>query len=253
MKDEQSKYEVPAILRADLILRTLARQSSPMSSSDLQKACELPRSTLYLLLDSLEQRRWIEKVDDGYIIGINLYSLGMAYLRQDRLQAVFRMKAQQFVEEHNEVVQLAVLDGSDVVYLGREDAKRPVRLVSDIGSRLPAHACALGKALLAQMKDDEVRDLLPEKLEPITSRTIASRQQLLNELARVRRDGLGLDLEEVAAGLNCFAAFIGRTHLGQSVAVSTSIPTDRLDATRSQKIQHAIVQLAKDIAQGIGR
>jgi DNA-binding IclR family transcriptional regulator len=142
-----------------------------------------------------------------------------------------------------------VLQGAEVVYLAREDAHRPVRLVSDMGTRLPAHACALGKVLLAQLSDAAVLQLLPATLVAITDRTITRHEALLADLAAVRQSGLALDQEEVAAGLNCFAVYVGETSTGRRIAVSTSIPTDRLDPEREKAIVQAIVRVAGQIRQ----
>jgi len=242
------KCPVPAVRRTDEILRIMAAAQAPMRAADLARSSGLAKSSLYLLLDSLEQRRWIEKRPDGYIIGIGLFALGSAYLRHDGLLNTFSAAASEFVDQHNEVVQLAVLDGNEVVYLAREDARRPVRLVSDPGSRLPAHACALGKALLAQFTDEELVRRLPATLPQVTPRTIADRTALLHELSRVRRDGLARDIEEVAAGLVCFAAYAGETALGKKIAVSTSIPTARMDGEREKSIIQGISQVARQIA-----
>ncbi|AEC20706.1 IclR family transcriptional regulator [Pusillimonas sp. T7-7] len=244
-----SNSAVPAVDRADTVLQVLASSSEPVSPADLALHTGLAKSTLYLLLTSLEQRRWIEKKGSGYVIGIGLYMLGCAYVHFDNLQHIFRTVAAEFVTAHNEVVQLAVLQGGEVVYLAREDAHRPVRLVSDIGTRLPAHACALGKALLAQLSDKEVLRLLPQELVAITDRTITRHEVLLSELATVRRSGLALDLEEVAAGLNCFAVYAGETPMGRRIAVSTSIPTDRLGQKREKAIVQAIVRVAEQVKQ----
>src|SRR3546814_20964306 len=108
----------------------------------------MPRSSLYLLLDTLVRRRWIDRAGDGYVIGLELMALGAAYLRHDGLQAAFRADASEFVERHNEVMQLAALDGAEGVYLAREEARRPVRRGCELGSRRPAPACPLGLALL---------------------------------------------------------------------------------------------------------
>lgn len=247
--DSKDEFDsaVPAVDRADAILRLLASSNEPLRPADLAQRTGLAKSTLYLLLASLEQRRWIEKKGGGYVVGIGLYVLGCAYVHYDGLQNTFRTAAADFVNRHNEVVQLAVLQGSNVVYLAREDAHRPVRLVSDIGTRLPAHACALGKALLAQFNDEEVRQLLPDKLVAITDRTITRHDALLTELASVRKTGLALDLEEVATGLNCFAVYAGQTPMGRRIAVSTSIPTDRLDKKREKSIIQAIVRVAQQV------
>jgi DNA-binding IclR family transcriptional regulator len=244
-----SNSAVPAVDRADAVLQILASSSEPVNTTELARQTGFAKSTLYLLLASLEQRRWIEKKGGGYVIGLGLYMLGCAYVHFDNLQHIFRTAAAEYVAMHNEVVQLAVLQGGEVVYLAREDAHRPVRLVSDMGTRLPAHACALGKALLAQLSDEEVLKLLPTELVAITDRTITRHEALLAELAAVRRSGLALDQEEVAAGLNCFAVYAGETPTGRRIAVSTSIPTDRLDGEREKAIVQAIVRVAGQIRQ----
>ncbi|MEN5166816.1 IclR family transcriptional regulator [Achromobacter kerstersii] len=246
-----TEYEVPAIRRAHDILRVLANRRTPVKAAELGQACQLAKSTLYLLLDCLEHRRWIERKDGGYIIGIELMALGFAYLRHDGLQTAFHEAASEFVARHNEVVQLAVLDGFDVVYIAREDARRPVRLVSELGMRLPAHACALGKALLANLQPDELAACVPDELPRVTDRTLATRQALNQELDLVRQMGLGQDLEEVATGLVCYAAYVGLTPLGKRVAVSTSIPTDRLDDAHRRDVMEGIRQVARDIARRV--
>ena len=240
-------YEVPALRRANDVLEVLAKARTPVRASALHEATGLSRSTLYLLLDSLERQFWIEKRGDGYIIGVKLFELGSAFVRHDGFQAAFRSQAAAFVATHNEVVQLATLDGRDVVYIAREDSRRAVRLVSDLGSRLPAHSCALGKALLATLPDDQLLQLLPDRLTAATPRTITRRATLLRELARVRETGLASECEEAAAGLTCFAAYVGETPHGKRLAVSTSVPTGRMDARREKRICVAIARMAQQI------
>lgn len=247
------RYDVPALRRAEDVLQVLAASHQPVRAAVLAQETGLSKSTLYLLLESLERRRWIQRKGEGYVVGVRLFELGSAYLRHDGLQEAFRAEAAPFVAAHNEVVQLAVLDGAEVVYLAREDARRPVRLVSDLGSRLPAHCCALGKALLASMPEADVLQLLPATMPAVTDRTITKRALLMEELKRVRSSGVATDDEEVAAGLFCFAAYVGETAMGRKVAISTSVPTDRLDAKRRRLIEVAIAQLAQRLASRIPR
>jgi DNA-binding IclR family transcriptional regulator len=185
------------------------------------------------------------------VIGVGLFELGNAYVRHDALQAAFREGASAFINKHNEVVQLAVLDGVQVVYVAREDAHRPVRLVSDLGSRLPAHCCALGKALLASLDDHAIIERLPERFEAVTPRTVTRRAALMRELGAIRSSGLAVEREEVAAGLACFAAYVGMTPAGKRVAVSTSVPIGRLDAKREKHISMGIVQLAAQLQRAL--
>lgn len=248
MSERAASYEVPAIARADEILRRLAERGSPVRPADLARDCGMPRSSLYLLLETLEARRWIERTGEGYVIGLALLSLGSAYLRHDSLEPAFRDAAGAFVARHNEVMQLAMLDGTDVAYLAREDARRPVRLVTDPGSRLPAHACALGKALLASFSDADVLARLPSPLPALTERTVTDPAALLAELATARRTGVALDLEEVSAGLSCYAAYVGQTALGRRVAISTSLPADRLDPRHADAVRAGLLDAARQIA-----
>lgn len=238
-------YDVPALRRAEDLLRHIAESHRPAKASELLLATGLSKSTMYLLLESLERRRWIERRNGGYIIGLRLFELGNTYLRHDGLQDTFRTLASQFVSQHNEVVQMAVLDAGEVVYIAREDPQRPVRLISDIGTRLPAHCSALGKALLASLDNEAVIALLPATLVPLTERSITSLPELLAALAQVRTAGLATDIEEVAAGLHCFAAYIGTTFTGRRIAVSTSVPIDRIDKHRETQLAVGIVQLAQ--------
>ena len=246
-------YEVPALRRADLILERLAAVRTPVRAAELLEATGLAKSTLYLLLESLERKRWIERRGDGFVIGVRLFEHGSAYLRHDGLQEAFRTAAGAFVARHNEAVQMAVLDGAEVVYVAREDANRPVRLVSDPGMRLPAHCSALGKAMLASLDDADVVALLPPSLPALTERSITRLPQLLKALSQVRATGVAIDVEEVAAGLHCFAAYVGLTVMGRRVAVSTSVPIDRMDRRREKLLAGGIVQLARQIGVRVSR
>lgn len=252
-KEAEDRYEVPALKRAEDILQAVVASRQPVRAAALVQHTGLSKSSLYLLLESLERRGWLERRGEGYVIGLRLFELGSAYLRHDDLQDAFRAEAAPFVAQHNEAVQLAVLDGAEVVYLAREDANRPLRLTTDLGSRLPAHCCALGKALLASLDDDTVCRLLPERLVPLTDRGLTRRDTLLDELARVRQGGVSVDNEEVSAGLYCLGAYVGETALGRRVALSTSVPTDRMDANRRKQLSVALVQLAQRLARRLVR
>jgi DNA-binding IclR family transcriptional regulator len=251
MPSTDAGYDVPALRRAGDVLDLLATRAGPVSAGDLMQLTGISKSTLYLLLDTLERRKWVERRSEGYVVGVRLFEIGAAYLRHDRLQEAFRAEAAPFVAQHNEVAQLAILEGAQVVYVAREDAMRPVRLVSDLGTRLSAHSCALGKALLASLDDAAVTALLPAILPAQTPRTVTRLPQLLKQLAEVRRSGLARDVEEVSAGLHCFAAYVGMTALGRRVAVSTSVPVDRLTRQRERELTVAVVELAQRLARRI--
>lgn len=244
-------YDVPALQRAQAVLEAVAASPVPVRAAQLAATTGIPRSTVYLLLESLARRRWVERRGEGYVIGLALFDLGSGYLRQDGLLDAFRPAAAAFVQRHHEAVRMAMLDGNEVIYLAREDARGAARLVSDVGSRRPAHCTALGKALLASFSDRQARELLPPVLPRLTPRTVTDVDAVIGSLQQIRQDGFACDSEEVSKGLCCFGAYVGRTRSGRRIAVSTSTPADRLDARRSRELGMAISRLARQIAVGV--
>ena len=146
------------------------------------------RSTLYLLLDSLERAAGGSRRADGHAIRVRLFELGQRLFRAPRRVAGCVSRRGGGVRRaHNEVVQLAVLDGTEVVYIARKD--RIARCGSSrISARaLPAHCCALGKALLASLSERPLLAVfLPDRLQAVTPRaTSTAPRERLRELAAV--------------------------------------------------------------------
>jgi DNA-binding IclR family transcriptional regulator len=104
-----------------------------------------------------------------------------------------------------QTVHLAVLDGCDVVYLEKLHGHTTVVVPSRVGSRLPAHASALGKVLLAHTPPGQVAAVLKRPMRRLTPRTVSAPNQLAGALEQVRRDGLAHDYEEVREGVSCVA------------------------------------------------
>ncbi|WP_414449504.1 IclR family transcriptional regulator [Burkholderia sp. 22PA0099] len=243
--------DVPAIARVHDILDALKATRRPTSAKDLLTLTGMPRSTLYLTLDALERRQWLVKSGDGYAIGVALFEIGSTYLLADFTLDAFRREAAWFVAKHNEAVQMAVLDRAEVVYLAREDPSRAVRLVSDIGSRLPAHCSALGKALLASLSDETAQMIVPPRLRALTEHSLSKRADLIAALAEVRERGYAIEREEACTGLACLAVFVGVSQAGKRIAVSTSVPVDRLDARRETRLLVDLTTLAQRVARGL--
>ena len=117
------------------------------------------------------------------------------------------------------------------------------RIISSIGTRLPAHATALGKALLAARENDEVRELLRPPLVSLTSRTLVEMDAVLDDLARIRERGWSRDDGEAADGLRCFAVVVPPSRPGAPTdAVSVSVPVFRLDDGRERHVVESLLE-----------
>ena len=233
--------------RALAVLEALADR--PRSFSELQAGLGLPKSSLHAILRTLQDRHWVDHAASGrFRLGWRAVRVAGAYLDGD--DAVVRTAdlLDHLAAATREAVQLARLDGSEVVYLSKRDSPHPVRLISTVGSRLPAYATALGKALLARRPDDEVRASLQFPLQPLTPRTITQWEPLRAELDAIRQRGYAIDDEEATDGLRCFAV-TPRTTRTPDNAISISVPTFRLSAERERELVTALIE-ARDAWAG---
>ena len=207
---EQPTRAVESVDRALRLLQELAEHGSGATLSELSSTTDLPKSSLHRTLGALQERGFATQRDDGrYLLGAELLRIAFAFHDRLDLRVLLRPTLERVRAALNETVHVGVLDGPDVVYVDKLESTRPLSLTSKIGGRNPAHATAVGKALLAwtfptQASITEwVRRDGP--LVRRTPRTIVDVGQLAKELARVRADGFSKDLEESEPGVRCLA------------------------------------------------
>lgn len=245
------KYSVPALDRAHAVLTLLTEEPYKWKLSDLSKHLGISKSTLYSLLQTMERLQWINRDrNETYAIGSTVGDFGSAYFRQFDLIEEFRRTAEPVMRKLQESLQLARLDGNEVMYLAKVEAPSPVQMVSGTGVRFPAHATGLGKSLMADMDAEQVGKIFPqETLHKVTVHTIGSREAFLRELEKVRRDGFSLDIQEGVMGFCCAAAPIRRR--GEIVAaVSCSMPIHHWEGKKDETVRE-IGALAKRLSTNI--
>jgi DNA-binding IclR family transcriptional regulator len=185
-----------------------------------------------------------------YRLGLALFELGNAYLAQVSLTPAFMECAEQLVAVSGEAVKLAMRDGREVVYLATQEGPHSVYTVAQAGSRLPAHATAVGKVLLAQLTDAELDVLYAGYDFPArTPHTLHTLAELHEQLAFMRAHGYAFDREESAVGVNCVAAPVyDHTHTIVA-AMSVGVPNHRFSTARLDELS----KLVKDSAQQLSR
>jgi len=200
----------PAVTRAAAILDLLAENGSVAAGpSELARRLGLPKSSIANICGALADAGLVRRVGTGFALGRRLAELGGAYLTSVDLVQEFYEACTQLPTGSEETVQLAILDGVEMTYLARHDGKQPVRLTSQIGRRLPASVTATGKAALASMPEDEVRRRFAGvELPVLTSRSLATVDALIDNLAVVRERGFAMDDEETVEGVVCYGVMI---------------------------------------------
>ena len=157
--------QVPAATRTLRVLRFLATQADPVPLDRIVRACDLPRSTAYHLLNTMIDEGFVVHLPDEhrYGLGVAAFEVGSGFTRQEPLARLARRPLAELVDRTGHGAHLAVLHGRDVLYVIEERAPGRPPLVTDVGVRLPAHLTASGRTILAALPASQVRALYPDR------------------------------------------------------------------------------------------
>lgn len=258
MDDDATTGEPRSVKSAERVfdvLEQVMQARGGQSFMQIGKALNIPKSSLFALLGAMERRQYLEldPVARAYRLGPRTLELGQAYLHGQDLIETARQAMAALVAEVNETAQLARLAGSDNVYLARVDSSHALRLQSEPGSRLPAQATGIGKALLSLMSEAEIEALFGAGALPVYSPTsLASVAALKQELELTRRRGFALDNEEYTPGVFCLAVPVYDAPGRAQCAVSVSIPVTRVGAGTLPRILAKLAECSLAVSRRRG-
>jgi IclR family transcriptional regulator, KDG regulon repressor len=250
------KYQVRSVERALSLLRTFLAHDGELSAADLSKETGLDPSTVFRLLVTLEAQGFVEinRAVAKYRPGVVLLELGSRFLKNNDIRSRSIGYLERLRDEFGETVHLTILDGNEVVYLEKLAGLHPIGFMSSrVGDRNPAHCTGVGKALLAYLPDEELARRYPHgRLKRYTDHTITDLDALRADLARVRKRGYAIDLEEHEVGVKCVAAPTF-DHKEVAAAVSVSGPADRMeDHIASDDLINKLMEAAAQISEQMG-
>jgi IclR family pca regulon transcriptional regulator len=204
---DESRDFIEAIARGLDVLRAFGSARPSMSLREVAEAADLARPTARRILYTLESLGYVRSSDGSYALTPRVLELGMTYLQSMNLWDIARPHLEALSAATGESSSMAQLDGSDIVYVARAAVPKIVALGVSIGTRFPAVPTSLGKALLADLSDDELRAVLAEPSRSgITPRWQPSHHELVAALDEVRDRGWALTDEQLAPGIRSIAA-----------------------------------------------
>nr|WP_307832168.1 IclR family transcriptional regulator [Prauserella cavernicola] len=228
------------------ILNLLQNSIDGVSLIEVGQATELPKSSAFRYLWTLEAHRYVERDEQT-----GLYRLGLGFVgMQSRHLEVLRERARPWLEElrdeFEETANLGILDGDHVIYVDIVESRHKVRSAASRGDRDPLHSTALGKAIASRLPEARLRDLLQRTgMEQHSDNTITSIEAYVDELAKVRRLGYAVDNGENAPDGRCIAAPLLGTHL--PAALSISAPSARFTLKDVEKAAKKLLDVAEQI------
>jgi len=249
MEDDvkESRDPAPAVTRSIRLLGLLADAGGPRTLTELAGGLGLAKSSTANLCLALEAGGMIERTAQGYRLGLRTAELGGAFAAQFNQIREFYSVCEASPVLSGELVQVAMLDGTEALYLARHEGSRTLRLGTPLGSRLPAALSATGRALLAAMSDDEVVAMLgaDASFPALTERSTTTLAGLLDALAAARRRGWALDAEESFRGVVGVAvALPGWAPSDPPLALGVAIRAAEADYERIERVGEALREAA---------
>ncbi|SEF25212.1 transcriptional regulator, IclR family [Amycolatopsis pretoriensis] len=246
---------VKSARRAVDLIETFAANDVWLSLSDLHARTGFPRSSLHGLLRTLLEAGWLEADTNTarYRLGVRALICGTAYLDRDAVVPFATEALERIREKTGFTAHFARRNGTEVVYLETRESQRSTHLVSRVGRTLPAHATALGKALLAELTHDEIEALvLPASMTALTPNTITTLEGLHAECAATRERGYAAEVEEGTLGVRCVAAVIPYRIPGTD-AISCSMPISQVTDADAQRVGELLAETTAELGQQLRR
>ncbi len=248
------RYLVNAVERALGILENVDGSARGTGITELSQRLGMKKSTVHRLCATLEHRGYLLRDPDTgrYRLSLRLFQIGSTALSHLNLPARAMPALEALGAAVQETAHLAVLDGDDVVFIGKVESPRPLRLHSQVGRRAPAHCTALGKVLLAYTTANRRARILRGPIARYTPQTITAPETLARALEEVRRRGYALDDQEFEEGIRCVAAPV-RDYTGSVVAaLSVSAPAVQLPRSRVAAMAEAVIAAAQRVSSTLG-
>ena len=218
-------------LRAFAVLEQIATAEEPPTLEDLTRALGLPKPTVYRILRLLVRGGLVQREvrEKRYVVGERVCALSLDVQMKSPRRRERRAILARLVDAIGETCNFTMLDGTEVVYLDRVETSANVRLLMQIGSRVPLHCTASGKLLLSELPPARLQRLLgPGPLPRSTQRTIVSIPTLERELEKVRASGVGTDNGEYLVDSVCLAVPVRDAQGRMCAAVAVHGPAPRM-------------------------
>ena len=246
-----NENSVGTLARGLDVLELFSSASAEFSQTEISQTLGLPMPTVHRLVAMLTERGWLDRDPASRRLrpGIEMVRLVPALIGGMRLPELARPRLIGLASELRETVNLAILQGAEIVYVLSESADRLLTPHVTVGMRLPAHCTALGKCLLAQLPADVARVALgDEPYERRTERTLTTWTSLAEDLSAIREAGVSISEEEYEVGLVSVAVPVRWLHGPGTGAINVSLPAGRANAEFRDRLTQRLLQAAGELS-----
>lgn len=255
----ETKNPVQSAERIFNVMETLA-ETGPIGLIDLSNRLELHKSTVHRLLLSLHYMGYVKQDEETgkYMLTFKIAELAGKILSQVDISSIVHPLLSELANACRETVHFVQRRGVEVFYLDKVAPLRPqesaIRMASQVGLSRPLYCSGVGKAILAEMSDQEIAYIWKHsEIEQKTEHTIIELSALMKEIQTIRQCGYALDNEENELGVRCIAACV-YNHRGEPAnAFSISAPAGRMTKERIAELAVQVLKTKGKIGQALGQ
>ena len=237
---------IQSVSRIFSILERLAK-SGPMGVTELSERLKLSKGTVHRMLSTLSALGYVakDKQSDKYFLTVKFLRLSSAMLKHSDIRSQVRPVLEELSQRSGETVHFVKRDGNNIVYIDKvESTKNSLQMVSRIGLTHPLYRTGVGKAIMAEMTDEQIEKAWSGfDVSPKTEKTIISFSDFRREIEKIRAQGYAIDDEENELGIKCIAAAIADETGEFSYAFSISAPISRMDDKRIEELSALVLEI----------
>jgi IclR family pca regulon transcriptional regulator len=250
------RYLVGGLMRGLDVLRCFDREHPTLSLGDVARLLGWRRTEPFRFLHTLESLGYLRRdpVTKRYELTPKVLEIGFSALANLQLPELAQPYLERLRDRTNGSAHVGILDGNDVVYVGRAASRSILSSTIHIGSRLPAHATAIGKTLLASKTDAWISAwLATNDLVRYTATTHVDERAFLSEIGQIRKRGFAISNQEFEFGIRSVAAPIRNGNSETIAAVNVSAAADSLtSASVTDVVVPAVRETALELSQAYG-
>ena len=247
--------QVQSLTRGFSILEALAKSGGGLTLTDVAHRVQLPPSTTHRFLSTLERMGYVYQAGDLglWYVGLQAFTVGTTFLANRDFVAQSHASMHRLMEQAGETANLAILDGTEAVFIAQVQCHEMMRTLVKLGSRVPLHASGVGKALFAALADQQIDAILKVRgLPRITENTIVVPETMWAALRVIRQRGYSFDDEEHARSTRCVGAAIYDEHAEPLGAISIAGPSTRLADERIRQLGPIVAHIAEELTRHLG-
>lgn len=254
-KTAEKTNGIKSIMKAARVINMLANEGQPLSLAQMSSNMAISKSTLHGIISTLVDVKFVvqDQQTGRYWLGTRLFEIGSSISSQWNVRKIAYPFIQRIVAETGETVHMAVLDDYEVLYINKQESTSSIRIVTDVGVKLPAHCTGLGKALLSGMSRLELQFMVKSKgLAKYTESTITNFEDFWKEIRHIKSRGYAVDEQEFVEGLRCVAVPVF-SHAGDIIAaLSVSGPISRMQDKKFEHCRESLQKAAEEISVQMG-